>query len=69
MSVPVDVLRYNAAEATKKWGPDNQDTATFSAFVELIQAAGAVDFHQEEATHEQFDRLRAALARVTGGAA
>ncbi|UXY46998.1 hypothetical protein [Stenotrophomonas maltophilia] len=41
MSAPVDVLavlRYNAREATNKWGPDNQDAATLSAVAELIEA-------------------------------
>lgn len=76
MSAPVDVLavlRYNAREATKKWGPDNQDAATLSAVAELIEAAkylhivtaglsGNVDANERAA-------LAAALARVKGGAA
>lgn len=71
MSAPVDVLevlRYNAREATKKWGPDNQDAATLSAVTELL---GALDpaISEEGMDQPELDRLRAAVARVKGGAA
>ncbi|MFI8570452.1 hypothetical protein ACIGEO_02880 [Stenotrophomonas bentonitica] len=80
MSAPVDamaVLRYNAKEATKKWGPDNQDAATLAAFAELIEAVSdgvEVAGYSEHGnamifTMERASRLRAAIARVKGGAA
>ncbi|MEN5419027.1 hypothetical protein ABE543_06985 [Stenotrophomonas sp. TWI169] len=83
MSAPVDVLavlRYNAREATKKWGPDNQDAATLSAVAELIEADAV--FHDllarmrafpstilESAIRRAERRAAKALARVKGGAA
>ncbi|MBH1835505.1 hypothetical protein I5T88_06405 [Stenotrophomonas maltophilia] len=71
MSAPVDVLavlRYNAREATKKWGPDNQDAATLSAISELLVAVEPA-ISEEGMDQPELDRLRAAVARVRGGAA
>lgn len=83
MSAPVDVmavLRYNAKEATKKWGPDNQDSATLAAVAELIEAASEVQQAEDEVLHWDGDAARGrlveakrrhllALARVKGRAA
>jgi hypothetical protein len=76
MSAPVDVLavlRYNAKEATKKWGPDNQDAATLAAVAELIEASKKLHIVtagiSQNVDANERAALESALARVKGGAA
>lgn len=47
------VLRHNAHEATKKYGPDNQDAAALAAIAALIAAGHRADGDQREGRPER----------------
>jgi hypothetical protein len=76
MSAPVDVLavlRYNAKEATKKWGPDNQDAATLAAVAELLGECEVLAItphgHVDIVLQDRIASVTGALSRAKGGAA
>lgn len=76
MRAPVDVLavlRYNAKEATKKWGPDNQDAATLAAVAELLGECEALVItphgHADIVLQDRIASVSGALARAKGSSA
>lgn len=81
MSGPVDVIAVLEREAAIAYAYRVEGRAytsaadaakdvrdSIDAISDLIAAAGAVDFHQEESSYEQWDRLRNAVDRMRGAA-